>query len=76
MIGNETVNGKKVFEVDFLDFCKLATRTERRTKFSLDNQPLMEHILKTRYSRKFMVRYEGMILDAESMGGKPAESSE
>ena len=73
MIGDETVNGKKLFEVDFLDFCKLVTRTERRTKFSLNNEPLMEHILKTRYSRKFPIRYDGMVLDAESIGGKPTE---
>jgi len=75
MIGDETIGGKKVFEVDFLDFCKLATRTERRTKFSLDNEPLMEHIHKTRYSRKFMIRYNGMILDAESIGGKSTDKS-
>ncbi|MFA5405008.1 MAG: hypothetical protein WC358_08745 [Ignavibacteria bacterium] len=73
MIGDETVNGKKVFEVDFLDFCNLATRTERRTKFSLNNEPLMEHILKTRYSRKFVISYNGMILDAESIGGKSSD---
>lgn len=75
MIGDETVNGKKLFEVDFLDFCKLVTRTERRTKFSLNNESLMEHILKTRYSRKFAIRYDGMVLDAESIGGKSADES-
>lgn len=67
MIGDETINGKKVFEVGFLDFCKVATRTERRTKFSLDNQSLMEHIVKTRYSKKFIVKFDGITLDVESI---------
>jgi len=68
MIGDETVNGKKVFNVDFLDFCRIVTRSERRTKFSLDNEPLMEHIVKTRYARKFVIQFDGVILDAESLG--------
>lgn len=68
MIGDETVNGKKVFNVDFLDFCRIVTRNERRTKFSLDNEPLMEHIVKTRYARKFVIQFDGVILDAESLG--------
>lgn len=66
MIGDETVNGKPVFDVGFLDFCKIVTRTERRTKFSLDSQNLMEHIVKNRYSKKFVIRYDGMLVDAES----------
>lgn len=67
MIGDETINGKKVFSVDFLDFCRLATRTERRTKFSLNNEALMEHIIKTRYAKKYIVKFEGLTVDAESI---------
>jgi hypothetical protein len=70
MIGDETINGKKVFNVDFLDFCKFVTRTERRTKFSLENEALMEHIVKTRYSRKFIMKYDGLIIDAELASGE------
>lgn len=72
MIGDETIKGKKVFEVGFLDLCKLATRTERRTKFSLSNDALMEHIVKTRYSRNFYVKYAGLVIDASSIGSRPA----
>lgn len=67
MIGNETIQGKKVFEVNFLDFCKIVTRSEKRTKFSLDNSSLMENIIKTRYSKKYMVSYDGIIVDVESI---------
>lgn len=73
MIGDETINGKKVFDVDFLDFCKLMSRTERRTKFSLNNELLMEHIVKNRYARKFMFRYNGLIFDAELIGKNAAD---
>jgi hypothetical protein len=75
MIGDETVNGKPVFDVGFLDLCKIVTRTERRTKFSLDSQNLMEHIVKNRYSKKFVVRYDGMLIDAESASKGNSENS-
>jgi hypothetical protein len=57
----EEYNGKPVFKVNFLDFCKLVCRDEKRTKFSLDNPQLMEHIVKTRYSKNYVVNYEGIM---------------
>ena len=73
MIGDETINGKRVFEVGFLDLCKLVTRTERRTKFSLSNDILMEHIVKTRYSRNFYVKFDGLVIDASSIGKRSTD---
>lgn len=75
MIGDETVNGKKIFDVGFLDFCRLSSRTERRTKFSLDNKNLMEHIVKHRYARNFAVRFNGIIVEADSLGKKKSNDS-
>jgi len=67
MIGDETIDGKKVFEVGFLDFCRIANRSERRTKFSLDNEALMEHIVNTRYSKKYIASFEGINLNPNSV---------
>lgn len=76
MIGDETINGKRVFEVGFLDLCKLVTRTERRTKFSLSNDTLMEHIVKTRYSRNFYVKFDGLVVDASSIGKRSTDEGD
>lgn len=54
-------NGKPVFNVGFLDFCRLVCREDKRTKFSLDNELLMEHIIKSRYSRNFVIEYSGIM---------------
>ena len=67
MIGDETINGKKVFDVDFIDFCKIVTRSERRTKFALNNTTLMEHIVKSRYSKKYYIRFNGQLIDVECL---------
>lgn len=75
MIGDETIDGKKVFEVGFLDFCRIANRTERRTKFSLDNDALMEHIINTRYSKKYIASFEGINLDPTSVENSPRQKS-
>lgn len=64
MIDEEEFKGKPVFEVSFLDFCKIATRTERRTKFTLENQKLLEHIKATRYSKNYFVEFNGILVDA------------
>ena len=68
--------GKPVFDVSFLDFCKIATRTEKRTKFILENQELLQHIKETRYSKNYIVEYNGIKVDASSVNdpGKQQES--
>lgn len=58
---DDEYKGKPIFNVGFIDFCKLVCRDERRTKFDLDNEYLMEHIVKTRYSRNFIVEFKGII---------------
>lgn len=66
MIGDEEVNGKTVFKVSFLDFCRIATRTEKRTKFLVESQELLRYIKENRYSKKYIVEYDGIKLDASS----------
>lgn len=66
MIGDEVYKGKPVFEVNFIDFCRLTCRDGRRTKFTLDNKELLEHIINTRYSKKYVVKYCGILYDPES----------
>ncbi|MCK9428402.1 MAG: hypothetical protein M0R17_00145 [Candidatus Omnitrophica bacterium] len=53
-------NGKPIFKVNFIDFCNLVCRDERRTKFVLNNEALMEHIKKTRYSKNYVIEYNGI----------------
>ena len=57
----EEYNGKPIFNVSFLDFCKIVCRDERRTKFSIQNKELMEHIVKTRYSKEYVINYDGIV---------------
>lgn len=61
MILDDEYKGKPVFVVNFSDFCKIMNRSERRTKFSLDNQELMDHIINTRYSKNYVIYYEGIM---------------
>lgn len=53
-------NGKPLFNVNFNDFCKIVCRSEKRVKFSLTNENLMEHIVKSRYSKNYVINYEGI----------------
>ena len=62
--------GKPVFEVSFLDFCRTATRSEKRTKFILENQELLKHIKETRYSKNYIVEYNGIKVDASSINSQ------
>lgn len=57
IIFEDEYNGKPMFDVNFIDFCKIVCRDEKRCKFSLENESLMEHIVKTRYSRNYIVNY-------------------
>lgn len=66
MIGEDEFNGKSVFKVSFLDFCKIATRTEKRTKFIIESQELLTHIKENRYSKNYIVEFGGIKLDASS----------
>jgi hypothetical protein len=61
--------GKPVFEVSFLDFCKIANRTEKRTKFVLESQELLNHIKENRYSKNYVVEFGGIKVDASSVNG-------
>lgn len=61
IILDDTYNGLPLFTVNFSDFCKITNRTERRTKFTLDNVELMKHIKATRYSKNYVICYEGIM---------------
>jgi hypothetical protein len=66
MIFSEEFNNKPVFQVSLLDFMKIATRTEKRTKFLLESQELLQYIKKNRYSKEYIVVYNGIKIDPES----------
>lgn len=61
IILDDEYKGKPIFNVGFLDFCKIVCRGDSKNKFNLNNSTLMEHIKKTRYSRDFAVEYKGII---------------
>lgn len=50
----ETYNGKPAFRVGFIDFCKLATR-KPGCRVELECNELKEHMIKTRYSKEYVV---------------------
>lgn len=60
ILDEEEFNGKPLFKVGFLDFCKIVVRDSRRTKFNLESESLMEHIKKTRYSKNYVIDYLGI----------------
>ena len=69
-------NGKPVFQVSFLDFMKIVNRTEKRTKFILENQELLDHIKATRYSKNYIVECNGIMIDASIINERQQHQQE
>lgn len=65
----ETYNGKPAFRVGFVDFCKLATR-KPGARVDLECEELKEHMVKTRYSRDYVVIYGDYIIMPYKNGNK------
>ena len=60
IVFDDEYNGKPFFEVGFLDFCKIVCREDKK-KFNISDKKLFEHIVKKRYSKDYVVSFDGIV---------------
>lgn len=64
----EEYNGKKVFDVSFIDFSSLVCR-KRGQKLDINNKELVDHILSQR-CHNYVARYGGDMVERSAKDGK------
>lgn len=64
----DSYNGKKLFNVSFIDFCSLVCR-KRGQKLDINNKAILEHIEQKR-CHEYVIKFGNSILEREAGDGK------